>query len=279
MSIKTDLVCGICKKIFRDPIFLPCHCTICKEHIDDIAKNSQKNDSSPSKIECQFCKEEFDLPSKGFTENTRLKMIIEKSAHLSTEEKDLKKGIESNALVYERLVKELEQKEKEFEVMRYEHFAEIRRSIDLRREALKEKVDRIAADMIQQAKILEENYKKNRAETTRAKHSSVEFQKETENLLEIFQSPNIVLKTLMARKQEHDARVDELHERLAHFKWLNDDLKAYEFEKHIEFDSDFFGYLKFDEAKRARLNPAIYVNEFLDYMGGTNATYPFTGRF
>ncbi len=251
MSIKSDLLCGICKKIFKEPIFLPCHCTVCKEHVEEFTNKSKM-------IKCNHCDEEFDVPSNGFKENSRLKLIIEKNAHLSEEEKDLKNNIESNYVEYQRVLKELKLKEAEFKSISFDHFAEIRRNIDLRRETLKQRIDNIAEEMIEKAKKLEESYKKDVELTNKLNHSEEDFQNETQKLVEMFRDPDILRKSAIVRKLEHDGKLAELQAKLNRYDWLKHYLKAYKFEKNFEFENDFFGYLKHDETPSSGFTEPIH---------------------
>ncbi len=237
MSIKSDLVCPICKEIFDNPIFFPCHCSFCKGHVEEILKNKEDT------LKCPICKEETTLP-KQFKENTRIKMIIEKDGHLSEDEKLIKKSIEEIPVEYERIVNEIETKEKEFELIRFDHFADLRRSIDLRRENLKLSIDKIADELIDEAKILEENYKKKIAENNKIKYDTEEIESENEELLKLFRNPNVLLSSLEKSKAKLELKVKDVREKLKKFQEFKDELKVYKFEKYYELDDNIFGRIK-----------------------------------
>ena len=266
MSIKSDLICPICKEIFEEPIFFPCHCTFCKKHADELIKENKNTGK------CQVCKEEFDIPKQGFKENSRIKMIIEKDAHLSEEEKVLKKSIRQSPLDYERLVEEIETKEKEFEIKRYEHFSEIRRNIDLRRENLKLRIDKIAEELIDEAKVMEDIYKKKIIENNKIRLSKEEFASESEELIKLFRNPNMVLNALESNKVKLDFKIKDLEEKLKTFIKIRGELKNYKFEKHFEIESDFFGKLKDEDKEEVIDHQIAYIVNEENYIHDNLAT-------
>ena len=243
MSIKSDLICPICKKIFKDPIFFPCHCTFCKKHADELVNQENNN----TLIKCQVCNEEFALPKQGFKENTRLKTIIEKDAHLSEEEKSAKRALQSSPAEYERLLGEIATAEKEFESTRYEHFAEIRRNIDLRRENLKLSIDQIAEALIDEAKALENAYTKRIVENNKTGFAPRDFEAKRDELVELFRDPGVLLSAIETSRRELASRLDEAKGKLRQFDAIKHDLKQFKFEKYFELENDFFGRLKSEE--------------------------------
>ena len=88
MSLKSDLICCICKLVLSStPISLPCSHVICKEHLLD---NTAKNGS----IICLECDQEFDVPSKGFPSNKIVSSVLAKDLYLNDEEKTIKYAIQ-----------------------------------------------------------------------------------------------------------------------------------------------------------------------------------------
>ena len=63
-ELKSLVMCKICKKIFKNPIILPCGETICSEHIlNQPHKHKSKESSLNTRvISCHFCKKEHILP-------------------------------------------------------------------------------------------------------------------------------------------------------------------------------------------------------------------------
>jgi hypothetical protein len=130
-----DYICFVCHKIFDEPIYLPCLCkiSICKEHTT-LTSNRDSNFS----INCPKCNLSFNIvsiydPKK---ENTLLKRQIENSFHLSPSIKQLKKDFDSCLDSMNNLTNELRQNIDEFSLVQANHFENVRRDIDIRRETL-----------------------------------------------------------------------------------------------------------------------------------------------
>ena len=87
-SKKAELLCSICNKIVREPIYLPCHCTICDIHLTD---TSVQNGLIP----CVTCGDKFVVKSIEYKVNKLAKCILDKEEHLSSEEKIIKSAINS----------------------------------------------------------------------------------------------------------------------------------------------------------------------------------------
>ena len=86
MSLKSNLTCSVCSKIFKDPVELPCEDFICREHL--FAKDVQKQ----NKIKCVECKREFPVKDTEF----KSVKLIQKQLYLSDIEKCLKQQIEES---------------------------------------------------------------------------------------------------------------------------------------------------------------------------------------
>lgn len=238
MSIKSELVCPICKEILNSPIFFPCHCTFCKEHVEEIVNKKEEM------CKCPVCKEECKFVPEQLKENSRIKAIIEKDGHLSEEEKALKKVIEEIPVEYERIVEEIKTKESEFELIRFEHFADLRRSIDLRRENLKFAIDKIAEEMIEEAKLLEESYKRKIAENNKIKYEKEDIENENKNLTKLFRNPTVLLSSIEKGKAKLELKLKDVVEKHQKFQELKEELSKYKFEKKYELDDKLFGRIR-----------------------------------
>jgi len=87
-------------------------------------------------ITCDHCRIAFDKSKDFFKENEPLRKLIATDFHLSDDEKKLKSLLESYIQDLEVSVKNLSQKCAEFSVTQYDHFANIRREIDIKRETI-----------------------------------------------------------------------------------------------------------------------------------------------
>ena len=59
MSMKTEIICNICKMILNNPIYLPCHCVVCDIHL----KDSSVKDGW---IKCLECDKAFEIAKNEF---------------------------------------------------------------------------------------------------------------------------------------------------------------------------------------------------------------------
>ena len=85
MSLKSELTCSYCMKIYRKPVILPCNDCLCEEHLKD--KDVLKFKS----IQCKTCNQEFSLDENEFKPNKIVQSLIEKEMHLTETEKAIKK--------------------------------------------------------------------------------------------------------------------------------------------------------------------------------------------
>jgi hypothetical protein len=153
MNLKLDFECSCCNKILKNPIQLPCLCdTICAEHLKDSNVLKEKS------IKCNRCQEVFPLNESEFKSNRIVQNLLAKEIYLSGGEKKLKKSLETRLKLFYNLAEQLEQDENVAQMESHNHFQEIRRKLDLQREELKEKIDKIYFEMIDETKEKENSY-------------------------------------------------------------------------------------------------------------------------
>jgi hypothetical protein len=80
-SKKSHLTCSYCSRIFKDPSLLPCHDSICREHLKerDIVI-----------VKCKECNEEYGVKNNDFKPNEALTQLLESESYLSEDEIALK---------------------------------------------------------------------------------------------------------------------------------------------------------------------------------------------
>lgn len=69
-QIKSVLNCAYCDKVYKDPLWLPCHETVCKEDV-----NRMKN--SDGELECPFCKCVHEEPEEGFPVDKKISRLVD----------------------------------------------------------------------------------------------------------------------------------------------------------------------------------------------------------
>ena len=224
---KKDLVCKICvRKILKQPISLPCSCTtICKEHVDDATRTE-----TPASITCPACQKSFSIPKEGFKEDFKVKTQLKRDAFLNIEEKRLKKHLEKCLKDLSTMVKSINLAVTVFPVTQYDHFANVRREIDLRRENLIRQINDLSDDLILQVKEAEKEFKLN-VENTMDFSTDVDFNldKEKESLAEFFRSSNLNIESVHRLKRENDAKLSELQAKLDRFKQFELNLQKNKF--------------------------------------------------
>ena len=214
MNYKDEFICDQCHKIQKDPIYLPCRCSsICKFHI---VTNNEK-----ATITCQACHKMFLIEGGGggnqfkeiFKENFPLKKLIENDFHLSDDEKKFKFILTKYVNDLENDINELQHKCAEFSLTQYDHFANIRREIDIKRETiiqeiygcdeddnerkfnnsnsfLLDEIHRYSTKMISQVECVEEAFRLN---FNKVKVNLIEINVESEraNLSEFLRNPHL----------------------------------------------------------------------------------------
>ena len=167
---KLDLLCQICNNVLKDPVNLPCQCTICHAHLKT-AKDGL--------ISCETCGEEFVVRNIECKVNKLAKKALDAEDHLSPEEKELKRVINKMLLEFQQLRDQLNQEQNKFELKSHDHFAEIKNKIDIQREQLKDKIEVIYLAMIKQVEQHETFYKQKLEESRRIKEFDLISEKES----------------------------------------------------------------------------------------------------
>ena len=124
-NARINFVCKICKKLFADPVDLPCLNTVCKSHLKDLEQNK-----------CRFCNQIHTISNEEATVNETLGQTISMGLHLTSKERDLKQQIETLLNTAKSTTVELSNEEIVMEKMCFDHFATIMNAIDLKKEQL-----------------------------------------------------------------------------------------------------------------------------------------------
>ncbi len=144
--IKGLFDCDICKNLLVDPISLPCGNNVCKHHLEYFGKKKIVLGKS---FVCEVCKDKHYVPEKGhFIVNKQIKKALDielnnlkvsSSAH--NECKDIIKEAKESLAQIETL-------EKNAEGYICEHFANIKRQVEIRNEMLKAEIDGYSCGLI-----------------------------------------------------------------------------------------------------------------------------------
>ena len=140
--LEKSIKCQSCEEFIFEPVFLPCGHSICKEHVDETVEENEKQ------IKCDICNESFDIPSKGFAPNRALEGLME----VDIDKLDL--GQEYNSAFnkcaeFEDLLEEFNKAKNDPEMRIHTVLSNLRNKVDLRREVLKQEIDKEAVKMIE----------------------------------------------------------------------------------------------------------------------------------
>ena len=84
LTLKLQLTCSYCSKIFKDPIILPCGDSICRQHL------KERDVIKQNKIKCKKCNEGFQVKNNEFRSNETLSRLMESQSFLNETEIKLK---------------------------------------------------------------------------------------------------------------------------------------------------------------------------------------------
>ena len=193
MNIEEDITCSCCSKIYNDPVFLSCcGSNICKQHIDSILANKEIK-----KPVCPFCNTE--IQNQTFYINRPLKNLIEKR-ELHKIEIDPK--FENTLKKLKEKMNYMEKVENDPDSIIFESISKLKRQVDLDREELKEKIDKLADEIIKTLESLEIEFKQD--SKTRVKETfDDDFKKSLNNQLQEYEKTlNSLAKTNEERENQ-----------------------------------------------------------------------------
>ena len=130
--------CDECNSVLVDPVTVSCGNNVCKKHLDAILEDVDKETNT---FKCKCCYNEHSIPKEGFSINKRIKKALEielNNLQLTPIYYECKKSIEDA----KESEAEIESVARDPENYLYEYFENIKRDVELRREELKEKIDK-----------------------------------------------------------------------------------------------------------------------------------------
>ena len=247
-SRKSEYQCQVCSKILKDPIHLPCHDTICHAHLTD-------GTAKDGRITCVECKETFVVKNMDSKVNRWAKRILETEGHLSPEEKSAKSEMQKILNEFQQLYNKLQQEHALFELGSHDHFAEIKRQIDLQREELKEKIDQIYFDMINKVEQHEAFYKQNLDETRCFQEFDAD--NEFENFEEEFRKVDLTIQRVQQLKSEYEANVKTVQNNMDKLQFVSQQMKKCSFVAKTDFGISSFGSLNLTNLSRYLASSSI----------------------
>ena len=192
-KVKSSLTCSYCSKIYKDPVELICGDLICQTHLK-AREVVQKN-----KIKCGTCKQEFPVKENDFKSKKSIQKQVNDRIYLNDDEKALKQKIEESIKVFYKMYEEFSLSKTKLDLECHDHFQEIRFQLDMHREKLKEKIDDIYMEMIEQTKEFEVSYLKSLNEELSSSFKLFEIKSaehDLKDLEETFRNPNLLIESI-----------------------------------------------------------------------------------
>ena len=143
-NIQSLLVCKICDLIYERPVKLPCGKTTCNSHLLKL------NGGFLSEIDCPFCQNKHEVPTRGFYPNFHIQKQIEQRKGI-----DLKGDMEESLVNLDNIFTKTDQSD-DFIA---EHFSKIKTQINNQREIIIEQINSLTDKLLKKTQTLEFEFK------------------------------------------------------------------------------------------------------------------------
>jgi hypothetical protein len=240
-KLKSTLTCSYCSKIYKDPIELPCKHNLCKEHL------TEKDVTKQNRIKCAECKQDFVVKDNEFKTNYLYTKQLSEQAYLSYEEFTFKKKIQDSIRMIFQMYEEFTLNKTILDLDVHNHFTGIRFKLDEHREVIKEKIDDIYMEMIEETKKFEKYFLKSLEDKLEASLKSSETKSLEQSLIETedtFRNPNLLIESIRDMQRKQEELISELKLKLDEQSQAKDILiNMNEFTPNVSFNQDWFGQL------------------------------------
>ena len=238
-SLKRSVICKICNNILKDPVFLPCHNTVCQYHVEVMLKHG----TDPN-FECSICGKTHEKNLNDLKENELASSIIKSNVYLNEQEKLIKIDLEKNSLELDYLFKTQDKLEVELDLFTGEYFFDVKSKINLNRKELKSQIDMIADKMIYLADEYESKYKLKLADIKKEKTvmSQDDFIKLKMKLNSELLNPILQVDNIIRLKREINEKTSELKDKINEYEMIKKNIYDCKFEpKKVTLNEEFFG--------------------------------------
>ena len=254
MSSKSSFLCSNCPKILKKPVTFTCGCTVCGEHLDD------KEATKTKTIKCVKCNIEYNLNEINFKPNKLVEDLLNQNVYLTEEEKSFKTKLSQSLTDLHNIFDELREKKTMLEVEIYDHFVELRRQIDIRREEAKARIDDISMQMIELSQNVEAQYM-DRLKKTFIRSEEESFERRKNDFEEKFRDPKLLIQSLHAIRANQDKEIAQLKEFKSEFDEIARLVKGNKFKAGAVFGKELFGDLSLVECAKLDLNSKIVTDQ------------------
>ena len=227
-KIKNFLDCDKCNKLLIEPVSTLCGFIVCKSHLDHYEDTFQ----------CDLCHREHTVPKDGFKISKRLQdalniqlntleltPVYDESLHQSMMKKVIGEAQKS--------VNEIESIDKDPVNYIYEYFEDIKRKVDLRREDLKERIDKYSDETIESINIAQSNCQKLAKDVSKLSKDFDDSKMKLDEQIKQFDTFKISEQKFQEIKENVTDLKNKFNEMLTEFKssLINDKVYNFRFEE------------------------------------------------
>jgi hypothetical protein len=237
--------CYICKKIQKQPVYLPCLCvSVCQHHIKDLIESQQKDS-----IKCFECLENFDVEKDVFKPNKQLAKLLKLEDYLTEDEKRQKLDLIKNTENLMESYGNFKTDYTKFQAFRVDHFEEVRRKVELRRVELIEQIEEASKNLLEKLKEVEESFNTTVKESFQSQNADYELDFEFEHITEMFRCVNLNQDEIKEKENEQTEKLKVLNEEFSRLESYKNDLIKNVFNQNdqFKFEASQFGLLEFKE--------------------------------
>ena len=233
MSLKSNLTCSICIKIYQDPISLPCGHTYCREHL------MNGDGGGDALFECFPCGKQFNLNEfDDFPANIVVSNQVRDENFLDVDEKKCKIDLKESVDFHKQRVDEFEQTKHEFAKEIDEYFDEIRSQIDLHRreerfKSNRDKIDQIAYAMLDRLKEFKTSYLSclNVKLDMHMQYAvlAIKHEQKAQIINDLFREPNLTFDEIKQLQVIQDKCINEIKSQQEELTRFREHLKTFRF--------------------------------------------------
>ena len=241
--------CYICKKIQKEPVYLPCLCvSVCQHHIKDLIESQQKDS-----IKCFECLENFDVEKEIFKPNKQLAKLLKLEDYLTEDEKRQKRDLIKNSENLLNSYGNFKTDYDKFQAIRVDHFEEVRRKVVLRRVELIEQIEEASKNLLEKLKEVEESFTKTVKESFQSQNADYELDFEYEHITDMFRCVNLDQDEMKEKVNEQTEKLKVLNEEFSRFESYKNDLIKNVFNQNdiFKFEASHFGLLELKDISKS----------------------------
>ena len=208
---KEKYACVMCKMIPKIPISFPCDCGwACKAHLSD-------HFVTEGKITCTRCSKEFRVSNKEQFKvpHQMLQDDLNNELYLNEHEKEAKKSFHSVLGQFEQKFETLIVKARSYEAKNHDHFAELRRQIDIQGDFLTrdttEKIKEVWLNLIEKTKEAQAAFDQKLKDLDIIQ---LDFDKHRELINDEFRKLDLSIERIEALKTAQQEEINSIEEKL-----------------------------------------------------------------